>query len=60
MIAISMIVTAVIFFIAGMHFASWDQNRDEPDAIRNFWWSIALCLVGVCNMISLVGMASRV
>jgi RsiW-degrading membrane proteinase PrsW (M82 family) len=60
MILIAMIVTAMLFFIAGMHYATWDQNRDIPDSIRSVWWSIALCLVGVWNMISLVGMASKV
>ncbi len=60
MIAILMIVTAAVFFVAGMHYATWDQNREEPDAIRSVWWSIALCLIGVWNMISLVGMASQV
>lgn len=59
MIIISMIVTAVIFFVAGMHYAIWDQNREEPDAIRSVWWTIALCFIGVWNMINLVGMASK-
>ena len=60
MIAISMIVTAMVFFVAGMHWATWDQNREEPEAIRSIWWAIALCLIGTWNMIGLVGMASRV
>lgn len=60
MIVISMLVTAAIFFIAGMHFATWDQNREEPDAIRSFWWTLALCLIGTWNMINLVGFASQV
>jgi hypothetical protein len=59
MIVISMFVTAVIFFLAGMHYATWDQNRDDPEAEKSVWWSVALCLIGVWNMISLVGMASK-
>ena len=59
MIAISMIVTALVFFVAGMHWATWDQNREEPEAIRSIWWAIGLCLIGTWNMIGLVGMASR-
>lgn len=59
MILISMIITGVIFFVAGMHFATWDQNREEPDAIRSVWWCIGLCLIGVWNMINLVGFASK-
>ena len=59
-IVISMIVTAVLFFVAGMHFATWDQNREEPDAIRSIWWTVALCLIGAWNMIGLVGLSSKV
>lgn len=59
MIAIAMIVTAVIFFVAGMHWATWDQNRDDPEAYRSWWWALALFLIGVWNMINLVGMAAR-
>lgn len=60
MIVISMFVTAVIFFLAGMHWATWDQNRDEADANNSLWWSMVLVLIGLYNMITLVGMASRV
>jgi hypothetical protein len=59
MIVISMIVTAIIYFLAGMHFATWDQNRDTDHAINSLWWSIGLCLIGTWNMIGLVGAASR-
>ena len=60
MIVISMFVTAVIFFLAGMHWATWDQNRDQTDANNSLWWSMVLVLIGLYNMITLVGMASRV
>ena len=60
MIVISIIVTAVIFFLAGMHWATWDQNRDQTDADNSLWWSMVLVLIGFYNMITLVGMASRV
>ena len=59
MILISMIVTAAVFFVAGMHFAAWDQNRDIPESIRSIWWMLALCLIGTWNMIGLVGMVAR-
>lgn len=59
MIVISMIVTAVVFFVAGMHWAVWDQNRDDPEAHRSWWWALVLCLIGVWNMISLVEMAAK-
>jgi hypothetical protein len=60
MIVISIIVTAVIFFLAGMHWATWDQNRDQTDANNSLWWSMVLVIIGFYNMITLVGMASRV
>ena len=60
MIVISIFVTAVIFFLAGMHWATWDQNRDQTDANNSLWWSMVLVLIGFYNMITLVGMASRV
>lgn len=60
MIVISMLVTAVIFFLAGMHWATWDQNRDQTDANNSLWWSMVLVLIGLYNMITLVGLASRV
>ena len=59
MIVISMLVTSAIFFVAGMHYATWDQNREEPDAIRSVWWAIGLSIIGVWNMFTLVGMASK-
>jgi len=60
MIVISMFVTAVIFFLAGMHWATWDQNRDETDANNSLWWSMVLCIIGLYNMITLVGLSTRV
>jgi len=60
MILISMIVTAVVFFVAGMHYATWDQNRDEEGAVNSAWWSVVLCIIGLYNMITLVGMVSKV
>lgn len=60
MILISMIVTGVIFFLAGMHYATWDQNRDDEEANNSAWWSVVLGIIGLYNMINLVGMASRV
>ena len=60
MILIAMIVTAVVFFLAGMHYATWDQNRDEPEATNSAWWSVVLAIIGIYNMINLVGMAARV
>lgn len=59
MILISMIVTAVVFFVAGMHYATWDQNRDDPNAKISIWWAVVLVLIGFYNMTTLVGMASR-
>ena len=60
MIVIAMIVTAMVFFLAGMHWATWDQNRGDPGAHLSWWWAIVLFLIGAYNMISLVGMAARV
>jgi len=60
MILIAMFITAVIFFLAGMHYATWDQNRDEEWAVNSAWWSVVLAIIGIYNMINLVGMASRV
>lgn len=60
MILIAMIITAVIFFLAGMHYATWDQNRDDEAASNSAWWSVVLAIIGIYNMINLVGMASRV
>lgn len=59
MILFAMIVTAVLFFLAGMHWATWDQNRDDPNAQNSMWWSVVLAIIGLYNMISLVGMASK-
>jgi hypothetical protein len=60
MIVISVIVSAVVFFLAGMHWATWDQNRDNSTASNSIWWSVVLCIIGFYNMITLVGMASRI
>ncbi len=60
MILIAMFVTAVLFFLAGMHFATWDQNRDVPGAVKGVWWAIGLAAIGLYNMVSLVGLAARV
>ena len=59
MIVIAIIVTAVIFFLAGMHYATYDQNRDDPEAVNSIWWSVVLCIIGIYNMVNLVGMAAR-
>lgn len=59
MILISMIITAVLFFLAGMHWATWDQNRDVEEATNSMWWSIVLSLIGLYNMINLVGLAAK-
>ena len=59
MILISMIVTAVVFFVAGMHYATWDQNRNDPEAEKSIWWAVVLVLIGFYNMTTLVGLASR-
>ena len=59
MILIAMIITAVIFFLAGMHWATYDQNRDDPEATNSMWWAVVLALIGVYNMINLVGMAAK-
>ena len=59
MILIAMIVTAVLFFLAGMHYATWDQNRDDEGASNSAWWSVALSLIGIYNMLNLIGMASK-
>lgn len=60
MILIAMIVTAVVFFLAGMHYATWDQNRDDEAASNSAWWAVVLSLIGIYNMLNLIGMASRV
>jgi hypothetical protein len=60
MILIAMAITAVIFFLAGMHWATWDQNRDAEGASNSAWWSVVLAIIGIYNMVNLVGMASRV
>lgn len=59
MILIAMIVTAVVFFVAGMHYATWDQNRDDPEAEKSIWWMVVLCIIGLYNMINLIGMAAK-
>jgi hypothetical protein len=59
MILIAMIVTAVVFFLAGMHWATWDQNRDAEGASNSAWWSVVLVIIGIYNMINLVGLATR-
>ena len=60
MIVIAMIVTAVVFFVAGMHWATYDQNRDSPEATNSAWWAVVLAVIGIYNMVNLIGMASRV
>ena len=59
MILFAMIVTAVLFFLAGMHWATWDQNRDDVNAQNSMWWSVVLAIIGLYNMVNLVGMAAR-
>lgn len=56
MIAISIIVSFCVIFVAGMHYAVWDQLDQQ----KSLYWCIALSLIGIYNLISLVGAVARV
>lgn len=55
MIVIFVIITFVLVFMAGMHYALWD-NFDER---KSLYFSIALGVLGVWNFISLIGYVSK-
>jgi hypothetical protein len=55
MLTIQIIVTFACIFIAGMHYAVWDQ-LDEHNSI---YYCIGLGLIGLYNLISIVGYVTR-
>lgn len=55
MLVIFVIITFVLVFMAGMHYALWD-NFDER---KSLYFSIALGVLGVWNFISLIGYVSK-
>ncbi len=51
MILITMILTFVLIFLAGMHFAIWKTDHRSSSLI----WSIVLTLFGLYHLIALIG-----
>jgi hypothetical protein len=55
MLAIQIIVTFGVIFIAGMHYAMWDNFHERKSA----YFCIGMSLIGVWNLISLVGYVAK-
>jgi hypothetical protein len=55
MILISMLVSFGVIFVAGMHWAIWD-NFKEKSALM---WSIGLSIIGIYNLIILIGTVAK-
>lgn len=53
MLLIEMIVAFTCIFLAGMHYAVYDNFLDDDK--RSLYWSIGLSLLGVWNLINIVG-----
>ena len=51
MLIVSMIVCFALIFIAGMHWAVYDHFGERSSLI----WCIAMSVLGIYNMIGLVG-----
>jgi hypothetical protein len=51
MLVIQIIVTFACIFIAGMHYALWDNFDDN---IRSLYFAIGLGIIGLWNLISII------
>lgn len=51
-----MLVTFAICFLAGMHWAIWDEYQERS----SLYWSLGLTLLGFYNMISMIGYVAKV
>jgi hypothetical protein len=56
MLIISIIVCFSVCFVAGMNYAVWDEHGE----LKNLYLCMALSVIGIWNLISLIGLASRV
>lgn len=55
MIAISLIVCFAVCFVAGMHYAMWDNFGER----KSMYFCLGLSVIGFWNLISLVGYVSK-
>lgn len=55
MLAIQIIVTFGVIFVAGMHYAMWDNFRER----KSVYFCLGLTVIGCWNLISLVGYVAR-
>lgn len=55
MLAVHIIVTFAVIFIAGMHYAMWDNFRDR----KSVYFCLGLTVIGLWNIISLVGYVAK-
>ena len=55
MLVLQIIITFCVIFIAGMHFALWDNDIDE----KSKWYAGGLSIIGIYNLISLVGYVAK-
>jgi len=55
MIMLSMAITFICIFVAGMNFAAWDIQEQK----NNLYISIFCGVVGIFNMVSLVGLITK-
>ena len=55
MIVIFVLITFTLVFMAGMHYALWDNFGER----KCLYFSIGLSVLGVWNFISLIGHVSK-
>lgn len=55
MLIISIVVCFACCFVAGMNYAVWDISGER----KNLYFCMALSVIGIWNLISLVGIVSR-
>lgn len=55
MLAIFVIVCFAVSFVAGMHYAMWDNYSER----KSLYFCLALSVIAFYNLISLVGYVTR-
>jgi hypothetical protein len=55
MILVTLILTFILIFLSGMHFAIWKTDHRRS----SLFWSIGLGLFGLYHIIALIGKVAR-
>ena len=55
MIVLQIIITFACIFIAGMHYAMWDNGMGD----NSKWYAGGLSIIGLYNLIGIVGYVAK-